>query len=89
MTSLNGNGISISLLRLADKRMLQYLDGETRTLGSPSSMHFRKWYQERKVEDQDMDMDYKNSSSIYNKSGLSSMLTLCEPGLCPWLIKGC
>lgn len=71
MTSLNGNGVSVSLLRIADGKMLGYLDAETRTLGAPGSMHFRDWHQERKTEA--VSEETSKEDVEYNKSGLKCM----------------
>ncbi|KAF8449734.1 Dak1 domain-containing protein [Kalaharituber pfeilii] len=70
MTSLNGNGVSISLLRIADTRLLEFLDGETQTLGSPSAMHFHNWYQVDAAPEFD-DKSKENTVVEYNKSGLT------------------
>lgn len=70
MTSLNGNGISITLLRLQDGKMLQYLDAETRTLGSPSSMHFQNWYQVHNTVDAEADTAKETLTTTEQKSGL-------------------
>jgi len=79
MTSLNGNGISITLLRLKDGKMLQYLDAETRTLGSPSSMHFQNWYQVRKTVDTEADAAKEILATNYKKSGLKCKSRCLEP----------
>jgi len=73
MTSLNGNGISITLLRLKDGKMLHYLDAETRTLGSPSSMHFQNWYKVRRTVDIEAGTPKETLATAYRKSGLKCM----------------
>lgn len=78
MTSLNGNGISITLLRLEDGEMLQYLDAESRTLGSPSSMHFQDWYKVRKEVDTKADTAKEALATTYKKSGLKLDLKLFQ-----------
>lgn len=74
MSSLNGNGISISLLRLADGRMLQYLDMETGTLGWPRSMNLQNQHQDVQFTpgDAELKTDKESSSTEYTKSGLMS-----------------
>ncbi|KAF8477433.1 Dak1 domain-containing protein [Kalaharituber pfeilii] len=75
MTSLNGNGVSISLLRIADARLLEFLDGETQTLGSPSPMHFHNWYQVDPAPEF-YEKSKENSSVNYNRSGLTMNVDL-------------
>lgn len=73
MTSLNGNGISITLLRLADERILQYLDTETETLGWPRSIHLQSQHQGAQFTSGDTELtDMETPSTGYTKSGLMS-----------------
>lgn len=73
MTSLNGNGFSITLYRLPERpaEVLGFLDRETRTSGSPSSMHFGNWFKPEKPAVIDDSAEGSEAMS-YVKSGLSS-----------------
>lgn len=75
MTSLNGNGFSISLLRLVDtglgkgKSMLELLDAPHETLGWPTTAKPETWENKSQKKPSNAGVEEENIPSSKLKSG--------------------